>query len=92
MNLRAFAKMSWEGIELAAHEVSAILDYAEKLVAARPTVLHLDAIGTGAKVLLGGIELVEEEIERIKTLARTLTSHRAPEEPTPTTGAPTTGV
>jgi hypothetical protein len=95
MNLRAVGRIAWNGVELASHEVSAVIAYAERLVAARSEVLDLaTAVGLEpqAKLVLGAIELTIEETEKIKTLAKTLAEHvPVPEEPTPTTGAPPTG-
>jgi len=87
MNLRAFARMAWNDVELAAHEVQAVLDYAERLVASRPAILDIASlvgVTAPAKTFLGGIELATEEIEKISVLARTLAEkHPAPEPKTP---------
>jgi hypothetical protein len=91
MNLKAFARMAWNGVELAGHEVTQVLAYAEKLVAARPQILELASVvglGPEAKLLLGGIELTAEEIDKIATLAKTFASQKDPGKTPAPQGAP----
>jgi len=94
LNLRAFARLAWNGIELAAHEVAAVHAYADKLVAARPEILELATViglGPEAKILLGGIELTADELEKIKILVQTFASqHAAPAAPPPAPESPPT--
>jgi hypothetical protein len=80
INLRAYAKWTWGAVELAAHEMAAVADFVEGMIAKRPVLLDLAAaLSPGAKVFVGGIELAAEEIEKVRAFVESM---KAP-APTP---------
>ena len=88
INLKAYARIAWHGVELAEEELIKAAHFLESLLEKRDQVLELTEIGHGIPVSHGSVELTHSEVEQLKVFVAEMKEAPSEAPATPESSTP----